>query len=308
MVRRYATAIAFKAALEQRLRANTRGFSREIQRLRQLIVFDRFLARLAIAYGDALVVKGGVVLELRLSGARTTKDIDLRLMGRPDETLVRLQDAGQLDLGDFLTFAVRLDPRHPDINAEGMLYEGLRFRVEAALAGKVYGSAFGLDVAFAEPLAGEPELFTGRDYLSFAGIAPTKLYLYPIETHIAEKLHAYTQPRERPNSRVKDLPDMALLATIRPLDADRLRLTMQHTFVHRRTHPLPKYLPPPPTNWAPIYAQMAKLDRLAWPTIEAVFAAVQVFLDPMLRAAGGTWAPASWQWLDHSSAPKLTVS
>ena len=54
---RYATALAFKAALEQRLRADTRELSREIQRLRQLIVFDRFLARLAIVYGDALVVK-----------------------------------------------------------------------------------------------------------------------------------------------------------------------------------------------------------------------------------------------------------
>jgi hypothetical protein len=52
---------------------------------------------------------------------------------------------------------------------------------------------------------------------------------------------------------------------------------------------------------------MAKLDRLAWPTIEAVFAAVQVFLDPVLREAGGIWAPASWQWLDHSSTPRLTV-
>lgn len=106
MVRRYATALAFKTALEQRLQTDAHGSSRELHRLRQLIVFDRFLARLTIAYRDAVVLKGGLVLELRLSRARTTKDIDLRLAGRSDETLTRLQDAGQLDLGDFLTFTV----------------------------------------------------------------------------------------------------------------------------------------------------------------------------------------------------------
>jgi hypothetical protein len=31
-----------------------------------------------------------------------------------------------------------------------------------------------------------------------------------IETHIAETLHAHTLPRERPNTRVKDLPDLVL--------------------------------------------------------------------------------------------------
>ena len=47
-----------------------------------------------------------------------------------------------------------------------------------------------------------------EDVLAFAGIAPPTLRLYPVETHIAEKLHAYTLPRPRPNSRVKDLPDL----------------------------------------------------------------------------------------------------
>jgi hypothetical protein len=53
--------------------------------------------------------------------------------------------------------------------------------------------------------------------LAFAGIAPPTLRLYPIETHIAEKLHAYTMPRARPNSRVKDLPDLGLLATAKTI-------------------------------------------------------------------------------------------
>ena len=36
------------------------------------------------------------------------------------------------------------------------------------------------------------------DVLAFAGVAPPTLRLYPLATHIAEKLHAYTMPRSRP--------------------------------------------------------------------------------------------------------------
>ena len=70
-------------------------------------------------------------------------------------------------------------------------------------------------------MLGEPERVVAEDVLGVAGIAPPTLRLYPIETHIAEKLHAYTMPRPRPNSRVKDLPDLALLASVRPLDGSQ---------------------------------------------------------------------------------------
>ena len=99
--RRYTTPVAFKQALEHRFKeASTSGMS--LARRRQLLVFDRFLARLATVAGDAVVLKGGRVLEHRLAHARTTKDIDLRMQGSPDETLDRLQEAGRLDLGDFM--------------------------------------------------------------------------------------------------------------------------------------------------------------------------------------------------------------
>ena len=57
-----------------------------LARKRQLLVFDRFLARVVAIFGDAALLKGGLVLELRLERARTTKDIDLRVIGSPDVT------------------------------------------------------------------------------------------------------------------------------------------------------------------------------------------------------------------------------
>jgi len=72
--RQYATPLAFKQALEQRLKSSS-ATGVDFARRRQLLVFDRFLARLAQVAGDAVTLKGGLVLELRLARARTTKDI-----------------------------------------------------------------------------------------------------------------------------------------------------------------------------------------------------------------------------------------
>lgn len=292
----YASPEAFKQALEQRLRAATKPGG-SLARSRQLLVFDRFLARVVAVLGDSVTLKGGLVLELRLARARSTKDVDLRMMGTPLELLPRLQEAGRRDLGDFMTFEVAADEHHPEIQNDGMQYEGLRFRATCKLAAKLYGNRFGVDVAFGDPILGEPEVLVAEDTLAFAGVAPPALRILPIETHIAEKLHAYTMPRARPNSRVKDLPDLALLATAQAIDARRLRAALEQTFGFRATHALPPRLPDPPPTWAIPFAAMARADQLRWQMLDAVTAAARAFLDPVL--AGGleaTWEASAWQW------------
>lgn len=294
--RSYASPEAFKQALEQRLRTSAKtgaGLSRN----RQLLVFDRFLARVVEVLGDAVTLKGGLVLERRLERARTTKDVDLRMVGSPDDVLARLQEAGRLELGDFMSFEVGFDEAHTEIQNDGMQYVGLRFRAECKLAGKLYGHPFGIDVAFGDPILGEPDVMVAEDVLGFAGIAPPTLRLYPVETHVAEKLHAYTLPRRYPNSRVKDLPDLALLATARRLDAKRLRAALEQTFAFRKTHPLPIMVPAPLEAWRAPYAAMAREDGLAWRTLDDVTAAARAFLDPVLAGGlDGTWDPGAWVW------------
>lgn len=73
MTREYRTAAAFKQALEQRLRTGSIS-GIDFARRRQLVVFDRFLARIAVEFGDAVTLKGGLAVELRIERARTTKD------------------------------------------------------------------------------------------------------------------------------------------------------------------------------------------------------------------------------------------
>lgn len=300
MIRRYATPLAFKQALEQRLKSSSNtGF--DFARRRQLLVFDRFLARIASAIGDAVTLKGGLALEMRLARARTTKDIDLRLMGSSDEVLDRLQAAGRLDLFDYMLFEVQPDSDQPEIRNDGMRYEGFRYRAECRLAGAIYGRPFGVDVAFGDPLVGEPDLMVAEDFLSFAGIEPPTLRLYPVVSHIAEKLHAFTMPRSRPNSRVRDLPDIALLATTGPIEGARLSLALARTFEFRRTHSIPTSVPAPPEFWVEPYAAIASGDELTWTSLAEVAEAVSAFLNPVLASGDcGTWEPIDWLWRSPS--------
>jgi hypothetical protein len=55
--RTYTSPEGFKQALEQRLRTGTNTGS-DFARRRQLLVFDRFLARIVAVLGDAAMLKG----------------------------------------------------------------------------------------------------------------------------------------------------------------------------------------------------------------------------------------------------------
>lgn len=298
--REYRSPEAFRSALEQRIRGAAPGAG--INRFRQLLVFDRFLARIFGHFGNKVILKGGLVLELRLERARTTKDVDLRLVGEAHDVLGSLRVAGSLDLGDWLSFVVEPDVDMPRITGEGMVYDGFRFRVEARLAGKQYGDPFGVDIGFADALTTEPDVTEGSRFLEFAGVTPSTFRLYPRSTHIAEKLHAYTVPRNRSNTRVKDLPDIALLASIAALSAIELRGAIDATFSFRSTHLVPGSLPIPPIEWASVYERMARDDELPWKTLADVHQAAQSFLSPVLggredQEQDFIWDHVAWQWL-----------
>lgn len=293
-LREYRTPEAFRTALEQRVRRAVAG--PEINRFRQLLVFDRFLARVFAHFGERATLKGGLVLELRLARARTTKDVDLRLTGSVDDAYQGLREAGALDLGDWLTFSIAPDADMPRITGAGMVYDGFRFRAEARLAGKIYGDPFGVDLGFADVLTMVPDVVEGSRFLEFAGVRASQVRLYPREAHVAEKLHAYTVPRERANTRVKDLPDLALLASAGALGAAELRAAIDATFDFRGTHPVPSTLPMPAAEWALTYERMAREDDLKWQTLDAVHAAAAAFLDPVLGEPSGRWDSETWAW------------
>ncbi|HOD00607.1 MAG TPA: nucleotidyl transferase AbiEii/AbiGii toxin family protein [Myxococcota bacterium] len=293
--RPYATAASFKQALEYRLRQTTTGGA-ALTRYRQSLVFQRFLARVFSFFGDAAVLKGGVTMEIRISNARSTRDIDLQVVMKPLAATQVFQEIGRLDLNDFLQYKIReIGPILTGLPESG---GGVRLQAQAILAGKRYGDTFGVDVVFSNQNLLIADIVTAPDYLLFAGIPAPELRLYPIEMHIAEKLHAYTMPRTRENSRIKDLPDIALLAGIREISRDTFIEAVEQVFDSRKSHSLPKSLGSPPESWNLPYREMAMNDRLPWPDIGAVFLTVSSFLNPVLHDPNKfrRWDPESWTW------------
>jgi hypothetical protein len=304
----YRTPQAFKAALETRQKKRATAAEVPFDRVAQVDLYFRFLDRVLQDLDSAVVVKGGVALEMRLRRARTTGDIDLRALGNPAQILERLRHAGRRDRGDYLTFEVNERTGVEQIRGDGVVYEGRRFRVAARFAGKPYRQPFGLDVAFGDPMIGAPDWVTAPDALSFVGIAPPEIPLYPLGTHLAEKLHAYTLPRDGVNGRMKDLIDIALVAAEPMLQPSPMTITastvhdaLETTFVFRHTHPLPAALPPPPTEWATRYPREQQLNELPWSSIGDVHGEAARFLDPVLaRTASGAWDPAGHTWSERA--------
>ena len=76
--KKYASPVAMRAALEERLNRMARETNQDIMRLRRQLAFDRLLARLfSNKLSNNVVLKGGYAIELKLQKARTTKNIDM---------------------------------------------------------------------------------------------------------------------------------------------------------------------------------------------------------------------------------------
>src|SRR5262245_2891500 len=106
----YRSAADFRRALEDRLQDIAKREVTDLQRIRREVAFDRLLARLFHSVqpeSPLFALKGGYAMELRISSARATKDIDLtaRFFGTSDHAnkvlLQKLQECVAFDAGDF---------------------------------------------------------------------------------------------------------------------------------------------------------------------------------------------------------------
>lgn len=256
--RQYATAGALRAALEARLNEQSRRDGVDLQRLRRQVAFDRLLARMFDPMQPGRqdwVLKGGYALEMRFHQSRSTKDLDLTVRSRIDGVPVvgsssplreRLQLAASVQLPDFFTFIVGEAMTELNQAPEG----GARFPIDARLDGRTF-ARFHVDLGVGDDVLEPLEQVVGDDWLGFAGIPAVSVPALSAEQHWAEKLHAYTRPREgATNSRVRDLVDLVLIIERQDLSSDRIRVAVEATFVRRATHPVPADVPMPPSDWA----------------------------------------------------------
>lgn len=294
---KYANAVAFRRALETRLRTLNQQQGIPLVRLRKLVSFDRLLARLVQTQPEAWIMKGGLALQLRLGArARTTKDMDLLLHRSPPNPYDLLARAASIDLADWFQFLVE-QPGRSEL-PEG----GKRFSVQALLDSRPF-EKFHIDIGVGDVLVEPAQYLTMPPLLDFAQIAPTVVPCYPVTQQMAEKIHAYTRPHATGGgTRVKDLVDILLLAGLEPMTAASLRQALVTTFALRMTHPLPQRLPAPPVNWTLPFRRLAQEVYLPWQDLEEAYTVAAQFLDVILvDTVDVNWDPATWAWQPAST-------
>jgi predicted nucleotidyltransferase component of viral defense system len=288
------TPAGFRTQLLQRLRNEALRAGIPAQQLQQRVAFERLLARLP--HDDQWILKGGFALQLRYGlHARPTRDVDIRTPRDPTAALDRLRRTiAAATLDDNFAF------EFGEIGQEmqGAPGGALRVRVVTRVAGLELVT-FHIDLSSGDALVDPPDVLEGSDLLRFAGLAPITFPVYPVLQHLAEKLHAYTLPRDQENTRVRDLVDLVIIVSTEIVEADRLSRSVEATFAVRGTHPIPDRLPEPPISWAqPFAAIAAETTNLTIADLRKGHALAAQFWDPFLtaRANRQTWIPDQRRW------------
>lgn len=267
---KYKTAKAFRVAIGDRLKRLSRETGEPYLDLYRRVAIDRFLARIDWSKWTA---KGGYVLQRRLPKARRTKDIDLSTadpsFAASDRAVQQnmlaeaFQEMAKVDVSDYFEFQVQIEKPLP-----GFGKGGIRCQVHCILDGQSW-STFQLDAIIQDETVYPPETLKGDTFLSFAGIEPLTLKVPIKEEFFAEKVHAYTLPRENENTRVKDMLDLALLLDD-GLNTEKVKAAISGVFAIRKTHAAPPELSAPPTSWQAIFTELVSNTGIDL-TLDAAF-------------------------------------
>lgn len=294
----YADATAFRMALETRLNARAResDYARSVDRLRKIVAFERLLARLSAAAPDGWVIKGGLALEFRYGfRARTTRDLDIGTLEQHQRLRDVLTEATLLNLDDFFEFQVQ-SMRVMEIEETNGIQ---RFSIRVLLAGRRFESLT-IDAGSNLDTPNRVQMISTTNLLEFAGFAPVIVPAIPLEIHVAEKLHAYTRQYVdgRQNTRVKDLIDLGLIASLSSLEMGALRAALDSTFGNRQVQTLPATFPRPGEHWRSPYAQLAREVDLP-NDLDDGYRAAAMLLNPALAGvlpASAVWDPVVFAW------------
>ncbi len=284
----------FRQSLESHIQNHHNNTALPYERLRKIIAFDRFLARLNKAIPGKWVLKGGYMLEVYYPGrVRTTKDVDLLFLGKGNNIHELFVQAGLMDLGDWFSFEVQ-----SPLNISHENSVQYRFNIRSLLASRTFDS-FHLDVNTSDVLVAKPVLKNGGSFLEYAEIDPVRIPCYSLEQQVAEKLHYLTKVDQSEKlSRVKDLIDILFLASNYAFSLKKLKESVEFTFSHRSTHLLPMDPPKIERIYSRSYENLAKETKLNYQKLDEGNQAFGIFIAPILSGKTGLirWVPEKWIW------------
>jgi hypothetical protein len=283
-----------RASLLAKMRnaAKTMPGSDPARRVQLTVAMDRFLARMLATTGwGSWVLKGGYANQLRAPAeARFTRDVDLKLDAPLDQVQEILATTASADLSDL--FSYELGAPRLLIGPPG---GGLRFPVQALIAGSAFVS-FGADVNSKDAVVGKLERHPSDPIVVKLGFPQSHFPVYPIAQQFAEKLHAFTRPRDQENTRVRDLADMIWFMERYAFASDALIAAGEATFGRRGEHRWPPSIPTVPDAWARPYAVLRKEMGIGPETPGAARDALARFLEPVLAGRRGLRSRRGGGW------------
>ena len=220
------------ASVRARLKDLARRREVEFNQILDRYAAERFLYRLSASKEvDRFTLKGAALLRVwSEEELRPTRDIDFHAVGRDDHGAVRTSLADVCGVPcpeDGVVFdasTIRVE----DIR-QAQEYGGLRARIQGKL-GQVR-LPLQVDIGFGDAISPERE---EQDYPTLLDLPVPRIWTYPRETLIAEKLEAMASLGEV-NTRVKDLWDIACLSRRFAFDGETLRTAIAETFRRRGT-------------------------------------------------------------------------
>jgi hypothetical protein len=290
------TAERIRALISARARAASRELGAAVQDLVALAYRDRFLSR--VFTDPEWVLKGGTGMLARVPSARATIDIDLARNGYTvEQSIARLRELAQVDLGDFFRFEYRSD--EPIGAGENQPYvDGVRVTFDVYIGAGPAG-VIKIDLVSGVGVTAPPVTAPPAYRLDIPGLRTTDYQLYALTDQIADKVCATADTYwDGASSRAKDGIDIVIIARTQPgITAAQLSHAITQERRLRRLEPFETLTLP--AAWAAPYARLARnvpacADHR---TLDAAQALVTTFIDPVLDGTAlGAWNPQSLAW------------
>ena len=220
------------ASVRQRLLNVARRDRVDYNLVLQRYAAERFLYRLsASSEVDRFTLKGAALFRVWAEeDLRPTRDVDFLASGLETDAAIRtsLEAVCEIPCSEdgvvFDPATIRIDTIRDEL-----LYGSLRVRIQGSLGQARL--ALQVDIGFGDVITPER---VEQDYPTLLNLPVPRLWTYPRETLVAEKLEAMVSLGAA-NSRVKDLWDIACLARLFAFDGETLRTAIEETLRRRRT-------------------------------------------------------------------------
>jgi predicted nucleotidyltransferase component of viral defense system len=219
------------ASVRQRLLNLAHARGQPLELLLTRYALERLLHRLSLSpHRERFVLKGALLLTTWFDEPhRATRDLDLLGFGDPsdDALLAVFREVMTIAVDDGVGFdaaKLKIEPIREDLE-----YGGSRLITTATLSGARIPIV--VDVGFGDAIVPGAEDIHLPVLLDMPS---PHLLAYPLETVIAEKLHAMVA-LGMANSRMKDYYDVWMLTRTFAIDPGRLRRAVDATFARRNT-------------------------------------------------------------------------